>query len=188
MSHFCGDHHKHSRSCCKFCAPRLHRRPRPWEPQMDFRVLVLGVKTQPEQLGLSVVKVISETQCDSHFQMSNRDSAVNYTPLEGQTSTGIEFCRFASFGKLITEIKFPDDLCHSWLVRYTFIQIEMKLSLFIPKMFTQNHFHPKTTFIQNHFHPKSTFIPNHFHPKPLSSKTIFIPYPKPQPQPTHLNT
>ena len=46
-------------------------------------------------------------------------------------------------------------------VRYTFIQIGMKLSLFIPKI----------------------FIPNHFHPKPLSSSTIFIPHPKPQPQP-----
>ena len=38
-------------------------------------------------------------------------------------------------------------------VRYTFIHIGMKLSLFIPKMFIQNHFHPKTTFIQDHFHP-----------------------------------
>ena len=71
-------------------------------------------------------------------------------------------------------------------VRYSFIQIGMNLALFIPKIFIQNHFHPKTTFIQNHFHPKTTFIPkplssqttviqNHFHPKPLSSKTTFIP-------------
>ena len=31
------------------------------------------------------------------------------------------------------------------LVRYTFIQIGMKLSLFIPKFFIQNHFHPPQT-------------------------------------------
>ena len=58
-----------------------------------------------------------------------------------------------------------------WRVRYSFIQIGMNLALFIPKIFIQNHFHPKTTLIQNHFHPKplsskTTFIPNHFHHKP----------------------
>ena len=80
-------------------------------------------------------------------------------------------------------------------VRYTFIQIGVKLALFIPKelssktTFIPQQFHPKpvsskTTFIpkplspQNHFHPKTTFIPkplspqNHFHRKPFSSKPI----------------
>ena len=61
-----------------------------------------------------------------------------------------------------------------WTVRYSFIKIGMKLSLFI-----KNHFHQKplssskTTFIQNPLSSKNIFIKNH-HQKPLSSKTTFI--------------
>ena len=62
-----------------------------------------------------------------------------------------------------SEPRRKDDLVKDTVptVTFTFIQIGMKLSLFIPKIFIQNHFHPK----------------------PLSSKTTFIPTPKPQSQP-----
>ena len=64
------------------------------------------------------------------------------------------------------------------LISCTFIQIGMKLSPFIPTIFIQNHFHPKTTFTPKPLSSKTTFIPNHFHPKPLSSHT-----PNPNPNP-----
>ena len=51
-----------------------------------------------------------------------------------------------------------------WEVRYNFIKISMKLSLFV-----KNHFHQKP------LSSNTTFIQNHFHQKPLSSKTIFEP-------------
>ena len=73
-------------------------------------------------------------------------------------------------------------------VRYSFIKIGMKLSLFIPKpLSSQNHVHQKplhhkpfsykpfsfkSNFTQNHFHQNpisSNFIQNHFHEKPHSS-------------------
>ena len=93
--------------------------------------------------------------------------------------TSTAFCGFDGAGRLKISTQFqnvPDVMDRFYWVRYSFIKIGMKLSLFIPKIFIQNHFHPKTTFIQNHFHPKTTFIQNHFHPKatfipkPLSSK------------------
>ncbi len=75
---------------------------------------------------------------------------------------------FARFRSLVTNNSLSvcslDDLAFDspsdvGSVRYRFIQFGMKLSLFIPKIFFQNHFHPTTTFIQNHFHPNYTFIP-----------------------------
>ena len=71
--------------------------------------------------------------------------------------------------------------CTEWTalqVRYSFIKIVMKLSLFISKPLSS-----KTTFIPNHFHPKrdnfikNSFIPKQFHPKPLSSQYHFHPKP-----------
>ena len=56
-------------------------------------------------------------------------------------------------------------------VRYTFIKIWMKLSLFIKNHIHQKPHSSKNTFIKN-FHPKYTFIPStlssqvHFHPIP----------------------
>ena len=68
--------------------------------------------------------------------------------------------------------------------RCTFIQIGMKLSLFIQKNSSKTTFIPKNTFIQ------TTFIQVHFHHKPLSSKTTFIqndfPFTKPNHNPTNL--
>ena len=64
-------------------------------------------------------------------------------------------------------------------VRYSFINISMKLSLFIKNHFHQKPLSSKTTFIKNRFHQKplsseTTFIRNHIHQKPHSSETTFI--------------
>ena len=63
-----------------------------------------------------------------------------------------------SFFKKRAHCTVPQEEMRSGRIGYTFIQIGMKVALFIQKIVIQNHFHPKTTFI----------------PKPLSSKTTFI--------------